>query len=117
MRRRTFLAALPASALASGALAQSRADNPNRDRPDVHGGDRIDGATFASRSAAWGAHGAAATAHPPSPSLNATSSIVARRSPRPGEKKEIASRRLVLPAPFGPVSTTAPAPLTSSAAP
>jgi gamma-glutamyltranspeptidase/glutathione hydrolase len=42
----------------------SRADNPNRDRPDVRGGDRIDGATFASRSAAWGLHGAAATAHP-----------------------------------------------------
>src|SRR5690349_14478603 len=41
-----------------------RADNPNRDRPDVGGGDRIDGATFASRSAAWGMHGAAATAHP-----------------------------------------------------
>jgi gamma-glutamyltranspeptidase/glutathione hydrolase len=64
MRRRTFLAALPASAVASAALAQSRAENPNRDRPDVHGGDRIDGATFASRSAAWGMHGAAATAHP-----------------------------------------------------
>jgi len=64
MRRRAFLAALPATALATAALAQSRADNPNRDRPDVHGGDRIDGATFASRSAAWGLHGAAATAHP-----------------------------------------------------
>ena len=64
MRRRTFLAALPASALASTALAQSRAENPNRNRPDVHGGDRIDGATFASRSAAWGTNGAAATAHP-----------------------------------------------------
>jgi hypothetical protein len=58
----------------------------------------------------------AAAAHAPSPSLNATSSSVARRSPRPGEKNEIASSRLVLPAPFGPVSTTAPAPLTSSAA-
>lgn len=64
MRRRTFLAALPASAVTTGALAQSRTDNPNRDRPDVHGGDRIDGATFASRSAAWGLSGAAATAHP-----------------------------------------------------
>jgi gamma-glutamyltranspeptidase/glutathione hydrolase len=42
----------------------SRADNPHRNRPDVRGGDRIDGATFASRSAAWGLHGAAATAHP-----------------------------------------------------
>ncbi len=64
MRRRTFLAALPAAALATGALAQSRPTNPNLNRPDVHGGDRIDGATFASRSAAWGVHGAAATAHP-----------------------------------------------------
>lgn len=64
MRRRTFLAALPAAALAGAAAAQSRKANPNLDRPDVRGGDRIDGATFASRSAAWGLHGAAATAHP-----------------------------------------------------
>ncbi|WP_309642797.1 gamma-glutamyltransferase family protein [Phenylobacterium sp.] len=64
MRRRTFLAALPAAAFATSALAQARSENPNRDRPDVHGGDRVDGATFASRSAAWGVHGAAATAHP-----------------------------------------------------
>jgi gamma-glutamyltranspeptidase/glutathione hydrolase len=64
MFRRTFLAALPATAVASLAHAGSREDNPNRNRPDVHGGDRIDGATFASRSAAWGVHGAAATAHP-----------------------------------------------------
>jgi len=64
MRRRAFLAALPAAAFATAALAQSRPTNPNLDRPDVHGGDRVDGATFASRSAAWGVHGAAATAHP-----------------------------------------------------
>jgi gamma-glutamyltranspeptidase/glutathione hydrolase len=64
MRRRTFLASLPAAAIAGAANATSRAENPNRDRPDVHGGDRIDGATYASRSAAWGLHGAAATAHP-----------------------------------------------------
>jgi len=64
MRRRTFLAAVPAAALAGRAFAASRQENPNRDRPDVHGGDRIDGATFASRSPAWGLHGAAATAHP-----------------------------------------------------
>lgn len=64
MRRRTFLAALPAAAVAGPALAQSRAANPNLDRPDVRAGDRTDGATFASRSAAWGLHGAAATAHP-----------------------------------------------------
>ena len=64
MRRRTFLAALPAAALATSALAQSRPGNPNLDRPDVKSGDRVDGATFASRSAAWGVNGAAATAHP-----------------------------------------------------
>ena len=64
MRRRTFLAALPAAAAASAAFADSRSANPNRNRPDVGPGDRIDGATFASRSAAWGLHGAAATAHP-----------------------------------------------------
>jgi len=64
MRRRTFLAAVPAAALAGRAFATSRQENPNRDRPDVHGGDRIDGATWASRSPAWGLHGAAATAHP-----------------------------------------------------
>jgi gamma-glutamyltranspeptidase/glutathione hydrolase len=64
MRRRSFLAALPAFALAGPALATSRQENPNRDRPDVRPGDRIDGATFAGRSAAWGIHGAAATAHP-----------------------------------------------------
>ena len=63
MLRRTFLAALPAAA-AGSALAQSREANPNRNRPDVGTGDRIDGANFASRSAAWGVHGAAATAHP-----------------------------------------------------
>jgi len=63
MRRRTFLATLPA--LATGAsFAQTRSANPNRDRHDVRGGDRVDGATFASRSAVWGVHGAAATAHP-----------------------------------------------------
>jgi len=66
MQRRTFLAAAPAAAaaLAGRAFATSRQENPNRDRPDVHGGDRIDGATWASRSPAWGLHGAAATAHP-----------------------------------------------------
>jgi gamma-glutamyltranspeptidase/glutathione hydrolase len=64
MLRRTFLATLPALAAAGAAAAQSREANPNRNRPDVGPGDRIDGATFASRSAAWGVHGAAATAHP-----------------------------------------------------
>ena len=64
MLRRTFLATLPALAAAGGAVAQSREANPNRNRPDIGPGDRIDGATFASRSAAWGVQGAAATAHP-----------------------------------------------------
>lgn len=63
MRRRTFLAALPLAA-ATPALAASRAENPNRNRPDVRAGDRVDGATWAGRSAVWGVHGAAATAHP-----------------------------------------------------
>src|SRR5678815_3891499 len=63
MRRRTFLATLPALATAAS-MAQTRSANPNRDRPDVGVGDRVDGATFASRSAVWGVHGAAATAHP-----------------------------------------------------
>src|SRR3569832_2834890 len=32
--------------------------------PGVHAGDRSAGANFATRSAVWGVHGAAATAHP-----------------------------------------------------
>lgn len=64
MRRRTFLSLIPAAAAATTAMADTRSENPNRNRPDVGPGDRIDGATFASRSAAWGLHGAAATAHP-----------------------------------------------------
>ena len=64
MNRRNFIAAVPAAAFAGRAFATSRQENPVRDRPDVHGGDRIDGATWASRSPAWGLHGAAATAHP-----------------------------------------------------
>src|SRR4051812_28490756 len=63
MLRRTFVASLPALAAAS-AFAQDRAANPNRARRDVLPGDRVDGATFASRSAVWGVHGAAATAQP-----------------------------------------------------
>ena len=64
MRRRTFLATLPAAALAGPSFATERGDNPNRDRPDIRMGDRVDGATFAGRSTVWGTHGAAATAHP-----------------------------------------------------
>src|SRR4051812_16095194 len=63
MLRRTFLATLPALA-AGTSLAQTRKANPNRDHRDVGVGDRVDGATFASRSTVWGVNGAAATAHP-----------------------------------------------------
>ena len=52
MKRRFFLTALPA-ALATQAMAGT-----------VHFGDRITGAPFATRSEAWGIHGAAASAHP-----------------------------------------------------
>ena len=60
MRRRSFLAALPAAALLTPAAARAAATI----YPGVSGGDRIAGANFASRSAVWGEHGAAATAHP-----------------------------------------------------
>jgi gamma-glutamyltranspeptidase/glutathione hydrolase len=66
MRRRTFLATLPLAAAASAAsdstLAAMPAEPPRA--ADIHAGDRIAGANFASRSTAWGVHGAAATAHP-----------------------------------------------------
>ncbi|HZL00840.1 MAG TPA: gamma-glutamyltransferase family protein [Caulobacteraceae bacterium] len=67
MRRRTFLASLPVAAAATaGAPSVTGAETTDRGlaRPDIHGGERIAGASFASRSAAWGVHGAAATAHP-----------------------------------------------------
>lgn len=84
MRRRTFFAAVPlaAAGAAGAAAAQTRPqstesgarpvtdDAPARAqtnpllRPDVHAGDRIAGASWATRSAVWGAKGAAATAHP-----------------------------------------------------
>ncbi len=60
MRRRSFLAALPAAALLAPAAARAAATV----YPGVSGGDRIAGANFASRSAVWGENGAAATAHP-----------------------------------------------------
>lgn len=79
MRRRTFIAALPAVA-AAPALAQTRgSEGPGQggapspswaagqdryQRPDVGPGDRPVGASFASRTAAYGLHGAAGTAHP-----------------------------------------------------
>jgi len=76
MRRRTFIASLPAAALAAPLLAQGSAppapDAPSNwmpgadvfDRPDVHAGDRPVGASFASRTAVYGLSGAAGTAHP-----------------------------------------------------
>ena len=48
----------------------------------------------------------AATAQPSFVPVRVISAKGARRSPRPGVNSEIASRMLVLPAPFGPVSTT-----------
>src|ERR1700721_222801 len=86
MRRRTFLATLPCAAAGTipssketaGILADSAPGSDQSpalpefqaagaekfDRPDVHAGDRIAGASFASRSAAMGCSGAAGTAHP-----------------------------------------------------
>jgi gamma-glutamyltranspeptidase/glutathione hydrolase len=72
MRRRTFLAALPAAALAAPAFGQAAPDTPAEWKPgeerfirgDVHAGDRPVGATFASRTAVYGLSGAAGTAHP-----------------------------------------------------
>jgi len=83
MRRRSFIAALPlaaaggfASASPSNARDQSAAPTPESlpkfqpagaeffVRPDVHAGDRVAGASFASRSAVMGCSGAAGTAHP-----------------------------------------------------
>ena len=83
MRRRTFVATLPLAAVGTGAGAGAQtpaiekgdsdsaprprfqaADSVRFDRPDVHAGDRPAGASFASRSAAYGISGAAGTAHP-----------------------------------------------------
>ena len=77
MRRRQFIASLPAAAMAAPLLAQPRPDAPHTDlpdfepvgaerflRPDVHAGDRPVGASFASRSAVYGLNGAAGSAQP-----------------------------------------------------
>ncbi|WP_213981187.1 gamma-glutamyltransferase family protein [Sphingomonas sp. dw_22] len=91
MRRRTFLSFLPAAAATPMLAQQGRAASlpvagepgqsnapaspealPKRwepgarsfVRPDVHAGDRPVGASFASRTAAYGLSGAAGTAHP-----------------------------------------------------
>ncbi|MGZ9114232.1 MAG: gamma-glutamyltransferase, partial [Brevundimonas sp.] len=78
MRRRTFLSTLPAGALLAGpgaatagarpataatatATAQTRPADPHA---GVGPGNRNSGVQFVSRSTVWGAHGAAATAHP-----------------------------------------------------
>jgi gamma-glutamyltranspeptidase/glutathione hydrolase len=71
MRRRTFLtsgsvaamsAPLMAITLEDGQAAQAAA--PRFIRTDVHSGDRVVGASFASRTAVYGTSGAAASAHP-----------------------------------------------------
>ncbi len=82
MRRRTFIQTLPLAAAASAMPGKpmSAAENGEAGgrelekfqpedaekfvRPDVHAGDRIAGASFASRSPALGLSGAAGTAHP-----------------------------------------------------
>jgi gamma-glutamyltranspeptidase/glutathione hydrolase len=82
MRRRTFLASLPCAAasgplLAKAGQASAVSGAPQEAGPalwpqgeerfirsDVHAGDRPVGASFASRSAAYGLSGAAGTAHP-----------------------------------------------------
>jgi gamma-glutamyltranspeptidase/glutathione hydrolase len=85
MRRRSFVAAFPLAAVGTAAFAQTSntarsnvtsassaapsaafqaADAVRFERPDVHAGDRPAGASFASRSAAFGLSGAAGTAHP-----------------------------------------------------
>ncbi len=91
MRRRTFLATLPAAAASPFVLSQTGgsspqgADGPGQgraahdnagspkfqapgqerfERPDVHAGDRPAGASWATRSPALGTSGAAGTAHP-----------------------------------------------------
>jgi gamma-glutamyltranspeptidase/glutathione hydrolase len=71
LRRRTFLAALPAAA-ASAALARSAAAQEplspalpgTQLYPDVEAGDRPVGASFGTRSEVFGRNGAAASSHP-----------------------------------------------------
>src|ERR1700728_221891 len=83
MRRRSFIASLPLAVAGSISTANSEEalgqNTPSSEpelskfqpagaerfvRQDVHAGDRIAGASFASRSAAMGCSGAAGTAHP-----------------------------------------------------
>ncbi|WP_326523789.1 gamma-glutamyltransferase family protein [Sphingomonas sp.] len=74
MRRRTFLATVPATAAAAPMLAQTRPDTPPPAtwakgearfvRRDIGPGDRPVGASFASRTAVYGLSGAVGSAHP-----------------------------------------------------
>src|ERR1700728_851279 len=83
MRRRSFIASLPLAVAGSISTANSEEalgqNTPSSEpelskfqpagaerfvRQDVHAGDRVSGASFASRSAAMGCSGAAGTAHP-----------------------------------------------------
>jgi len=85
MRRRSFIASLPAATLLpsiaqaqGGRTSTGHAGAPGNTalppvwaegeerfvRPDVHAGDRPIGASFASRTAVYGLNGAAGTAHP-----------------------------------------------------
>ena len=85
MRRRSFIATLPLAAATAAAVPFSRGSHAAATagdaadatlpkfqppgelrfvRPDVHAGDRVVGASFASRSAVYGCSGAAGTAQP-----------------------------------------------------
>ncbi|HEY0147500.1 MAG TPA: gamma-glutamyltransferase [Allosphingosinicella sp.] len=71
MRRRTFLAALPAAAAGAAFARSAGAQAPlspslpgTQHYPDVEAGDRPVGASFATRSEVFGKNGAAASSHP-----------------------------------------------------
>jgi gamma-glutamyltranspeptidase / glutathione hydrolase len=74
MRRRTFLASGSVAAMTAPLMAISAEDARAADtapaaapqfiRADVHSGDRVVGASFATRTAVYGTSGAAASAHP-----------------------------------------------------
>ncbi len=71
MRRRTFLAALPAVAASAAFARSAAAQEPlspalpgTRHYPDVEAGDRPVGPSFGTRSEVFGRNGAAASSHP-----------------------------------------------------
>ena len=73
MKRRTFIASVPVAAAAAPLLSRASAPNGPASwapgelrftRDDVRAGDRVVGASFASRSAVYGTSGAAGSAHP-----------------------------------------------------